>query len=80
MATLATLQTWLSEAEIARHKLRTGGLAQSLSHGGRTVQYTVATAAELDAYIRDLEYQITVAQGQTNKRRVFRVMQTGTGY
>ena len=80
MATLATLQTWLSEAEIARHKLRTGSLVQSLIHAGRTVQYTAANAAELDAYIADLERQVSVAQGGTNKRRVFRLMQTGTGY
>lgn len=80
MATLATLQTWLSEAEIARHKLRTGAMAESLSHGGRTVSYTAATAADLDAYIADLERQIAVAQGSTSKRRVFRLMQTGTGF
>ena len=34
----------------------------------------------LDAYISDLEQQIREAQGSTNKRRVFRAMQTGTGY
>jgi len=80
MATLATLQTWLSEAEIARHKLRTGSLRVSFSHGQRSMTFAAANAAELDAYIADLTQQITVAQGGSSKRRVFRIMQTGTGY
>jgi hypothetical protein len=80
MPALATLQTWLEEAYAARHKLRTGALAVSLSYGQRTMSYTAANAADLDAYISDLEQQIREAQGSTNKRRVFRAMQTGTGY
>ena len=80
MATLATLQTWLSEAEIARHKLRTGSLRVSFAHGQRSMTFAQANAAELDAYIADLTQQITVAQGCSSKRRVFRIMQTGTGY
>lgn len=80
MATLATLQTWLSEAEIARHKLRTGSLRVSFSHGQRSMTFAAANAAELDDYIADLTQQITVAGGGSNKRRVFRIMQTGTGY
>ena len=80
MPALATLQTWLEEAYVARHKLRTGAMAVSISYGQRTMSYTAATAADLDAYISDLEQQIREAQGSTNKRRVFRAMQTGTGY
>lgn len=80
MPTLATLQTWLEEAYVARHKLRTGDKRQSLTHGQRAMSYTPANAAELDAYIADLQAQITVAQGGSNKRRVFRAMQTGTGF
>lgn len=80
MASLATLQTWLSEAEIARHKLRTGAKVATMSVAGRTLSYTQANAAELDAYIADLTKQIAEAQGGTNKRRVFRLMQTGTGF
>lgn len=80
MPALATLQTWLEEAYVARHKLRTGALAVSLSYGQRTMSYTAANAADLDAYIADLESQISQAQSGSNKRRVFRAMQTGTGY
>jgi hypothetical protein len=42
MPALATLQTWLEEAYVARHKLRTGALAVSLSYGQRTMSYTAA--------------------------------------
>lgn len=80
MPALATLQTWLEEAYVARHKLRMGEKAVSISGHGRTLTFTEANADDLDSYISDLKQQIREAQGLTNKRRVFRAMQTGTGY
>lgn len=80
MATLSTLQAWLSEAEAARHALRLGRQTQSIQHGDRRIQYTQANAADLDAYIDDLERQIAEAQGNKGKRRIYRMMQIGTGY
>jgi hypothetical protein len=80
MPTLATLQTWLDEAYTARHNLRTGALAQSMSHGGRTVQYTAANASELDAYIAELQTQITESTTSATRKRVYRIKQTGQGY
>lgn len=80
MATLSTLQTWLSEAEIARHKLRTGAAVASWSSAGRAMSYSQATAGDLDTYIADLKQQIAEAQGARGKRRVFRLTQTGTGF
>ncbi len=80
MPTLATLQTWLAEAHIARHQLRTGAMKVSLSYAGRTIQYTAANAADLDAYIAELDAQIAEASTGTTRKRVYRIKQTGQGY
>lgn len=79
MATIAQLRAWLSEAEIARHKLRIGGNVEFRTYAGRTLKYTAANAGELDAYIADLEAQIAAASG-SGKRRFHRIEQTGTGH
>lgn len=68
MATLATLQTWLSEAEIARHKLRTGSKAENVEKEGKRVTYTRAMADELDRYIVELQSQIRAAGGAVDGR------------
>lgn len=76
MASLATLQTWLTEAETARHKLMTGSRAVSLTYAGRSVSYTSADLAALNSYIEDLKAQIATASGQpVAKTRIFRVYQ-----
>ena len=76
MASLATLQTWLTEAETARHKLMTGSRAISLTYAGRSVSYTSADLAALNSYIDDLKSQIATASGQpVAKSRIFRVYQ-----
>lgn len=63
MADLATLQTWLTEAELARHKLRTGALEIQIEHGDMRVTYTEQRAGELDSYIANLQGQIVGAGG-----------------
>ncbi len=76
MASLATLQTWLTEAETARHKLMTGSRTVSLTYAGRSVSYTSADLAALNSYIDDLKSQIAAASGQpVAKTRIFRVYQ-----
>lgn len=63
MATLATLQTWLLEAELAQHKLRTGALEVQIEHGDMRVTYTEQKSADLASYISSLQAQIVVAGG-----------------
>jgi len=80
MPTLSQMQTWLSEAHIARHQLRTGGMPVSVGLDGNMVTYTRAEASDLDAYITTLESQIAGATTGAARRRTFRVTQSGTGY
>ena len=61
MATLAQLQTWLSEAESARHSIATGAGIVSLQKDGRAMRYTAQNIADLNAYIDRLERQIEAA-------------------
>ncbi len=80
MPTLSQLQTWLTEAYAARHLLRTGGMAEMFSRDGRVVKYTAASAGDLDAYIAQLESEISAGSTGTARRRTYRVTQVGTGY
>lgn len=76
MASLATLQIWLSEAEAARHRLITGALTASITYAGRSVSYSQSSMGSLNAYIEDLKAQIATASGQpVAKTRIFRVYQ-----
>lgn len=66
MATLSQLQTWLTEAETARHKIATGGGVEEISSpGGDRVRFTAASLSELDKYIASLRQQIAEAQTAT---------------
>lgn len=59
MATIDTLQTWLSQAETARHNLAVGSLVEELSSpDGTRVRYAAADIAKLDRYIASLRQQI----------------------
>jgi hypothetical protein len=75
MADLTTLQTWLGEAELARHKLRTGALEVQVEHGDMRVTYTEQQAGALDSYIADLKAQIAAAGGAVSglRRRAIQV-------
>jgi len=75
MADLATLQTWLGEAELARHKLRTGAQEMQIEHGDMRVSYTKADIGALDSYIADLKAQIAAVGGTVDglRRRAMQV-------
>lgn len=61
MATLSQLQTWLTEAETARHQLATGAAVVEIMRDGRRLQYRNASLPQLEAYIRTLESDIEKA-------------------
>jgi hypothetical protein len=63
MADLATLQTRLTEAESAYHKLAMGGAEEDISHGDMRTKYTSATMKDLQSYISTLKSQIVAAGG-----------------
>lgn len=73
MATLATLQTRLTEAEDALHQLLIGTREVTIEFGaGRKVSYNQANIAELRSYIARLEDQIAVLQGTGAGRKPVR--------
>lgn len=55
MATPATLQARLTEAEEALHRLQIGEQTASVGYDGKSVSYTQANIGALRAYIRELE-------------------------
>ena len=64
MADLATLNTWLTAAELAYHNLQTGaGVQEVQTAGGEKVRYSEANVAALRSYIADLKEQIATAGG-----------------
>ena len=65
MADLATLQTRLSEAEEALHKLATGNHRVEVSFGDRKVVYGATDTAQLRGYIGDLRQQIAAMSGSS---------------
>lgn len=68
MADLATLQTWLSQAEEARHQLLMGVREVTVSlHGFGSTTYTQATAGALDKYIGELRGQIAKLSGAARR-------------
>ena len=65
MADLATLQTRLTEAELAYHNLLAGSVEEEVSHGDMRVKYTRSVTAlqQLQTYIADLKAQIAALGG-----------------
>lgn len=64
MATLGELQTWLSEAVAARHRLLTGAMYQKVAYnGGNEVTFASADIAKLESYIASLRSQIAALDG-----------------
>ena len=63
MADLATLQARKLEAELALHKLATGGQRQTIEYDGRRTTYAAADLDKLRAYVADLQRQIDAATG-----------------
>lgn len=71
MASLTTLQTWLTEAETALHKLSTGSQTVEVKKpDGATVKFTSATTHDLRAYIADLKAQIAVLTNKVSRRAI----------
>ena len=56
-----TLAAMLVEAKSARHKLATGATVVDVMRDGRKIAYSKTTIQELDAYIRQLEREIAIA-------------------
>ena len=75
MADLTTLQTWLTEAEAAYHKLTTQGGEEEVQHGDMRVRYTRGDLDKLGAYIINLKAQIAGLGGTTTglRRRAIEV-------
>lgn len=69
MADLATLQTRLTEAESAYHRLMTGALEVEIEHGDMRTKYQASGKGELAAYIADLRAQIAAAGGTVSGER-----------
>ena len=70
MASLATLNTWLTQAEEARQRLIIGEL-EVMVHVEGTVSTTFAQVNldKLNAYISDLQSKIAVLSGTQSYRR-----------
>jgi hypothetical protein len=72
MADLTTLQTRLTQAESAYHKLLTGSMEERVDTGsGYAVAYTRADADKLLAYINTLKGEIAALGGGGRPRRGF---------
>ena len=63
MADLATLQSWLSDAEAALHALQIGDKRVTIERLGTKISYTAASVGELKSYITSLQSQIRSAGG-----------------
>jgi len=71
MTDLATLQTRLTEAETALHRLVTLKIAVDVNTGSRSVRYAydAGSIRELRSYIADLKAQIAAVSGTSVGRR-----------
>ena len=69
----ATLQQWLMDAQQAYHDLSTGAKGESYSYtqgdGAKSVSYTRASLADLQAYILELQYAMGI-----RRRRAIRAI------
>lgn len=59
---VATLQTYLTEAQTARHQLALGDKTVEIWRDGRRLTYSKTSLKELDAYIMKLKQEIADAQ------------------
>lgn len=62
---LATLNTWLTEAQLALHQLSIGTRVVRLSTGDKTLVFTASTIRDLRQYISRLQMEIAIRAGQT---------------
>lgn len=68
MATLAELQTRLSEVEAAIHSLAIGEKVVEVMRAGRRMKFTEASLDALRGYRDDLTQQIAAATAEANGR------------
>lgn len=62
---LATLNTWLLEAQNAYHLLATGKMTVALSLGDKRVSFTAAEIPALRSHIVSLQTAISIARGDS---------------
>lgn len=67
----ATLESRLSEARAALHRLMIGEAEVSIEHEGYRVQLTRANAGELRRYIRTLERALEPGGPPASRRVIF---------
>lgn len=65
----AVLQTWLGEAQQARHALLTGAQVVSAGYGDKRTTFTQAQSGRLDAYIDELNAEIAARTTVGYRRR-----------
>lgn len=70
MADLVQLQTWLAEAEAARHAIAIGGGVQEVWRDGRRVTYTARSLKDLDSYVSWLKAEIAKLENAAAGRPV----------
>jgi len=66
---VATLQARLTEARDVLHDIMINGATRQLRHGMKEMLFSPMTAADLRAYISDLEGQLGIG-GRARARRV----------
>ena len=71
MAAVMELSTWLTEAELALHRLMTGSRMEEIAFGDRRVRYTSANISDLQKYIASLKQQIEAATRGNRKPILF---------
>lgn len=65
---VATLNTWLTDAQNALQKLATGAQTVSLSYSDKRIAFTPAEMKQLKSHIYSLQVAIAVAQGNTKPK------------
>ena len=66
---MATTQELLDEAIAVRHAWRTGKTKASVTHGDRTISYSVQGLKQLDAYIAELR-RLLAGSGPVGRNRI----------
>lgn len=70
MPDLSQLQTWLTEAEAARHQLLIGKSVATVNYEGKgQVSYSKTDFDKLDAYISSLRSQIAALTDSSGRAR-----------
>lgn len=67
----ATLQAQLAAAQAAYSKIMIGGMAEMVTHEGKSVRYTTANRGDLVSYIQLLQRQLGLTSGRRAVRPYF---------